>query len=149
MQFEPKTDRELLDLWPEGEYSFEVAKADETTSSNGNDMIVLHCNVYNEEGRVKVFRDYLVESVAFKLKASCKALGLLDAYNTGKLSALDFEGKKGELKLGIEEGKDGYQDRNKIVGYVIPKLTPAQEKHTQDKANGFQPEVDLDDEIGF
>lgn len=153
MKFTPKTEKEIQEenLWPNGNYTFEIAKANNGVSKNNNDMIVLQLNVFTEDGsRVQIVTDYLVEAVLYKLRHCADACGLLDKYEQGELNAEDFVGKSGTIKLGIQKDKTGeYDDKNVVKDYIVEnKLTAAQEKHTQDKGNAFV-SADLDDGIPF
>jgi len=152
MQFTPKTEKEIIEanLWPEGEYSFQIARAIDSVSKNGNEMIKLTLNVYNNEGRSQIIYDYLMEVMEFKLRHCAEACGLIKKYETGKLDAIDFEGKTGTVKIAIQKDKSGqYPDKNAVKDYVVEsKLTTAQEKHTKDKGNAYVSD-DLDDEIPF
>lgn len=159
MQFTPKTDKEIAEanLWPLGTlcgfeviehvtFGDKVTSTCDTTSKNGNEMIVLVLNVFNDKGETKVLLDYLLESVPAKLKAAATVCGLLDKYESGQLYAADFVGKKGDLKIGIDKGADKndgsgekYPDRNKIAGYVVDKTA----------ANKPAVHPALDDEIPF
>jgi len=134
MQFVPKTDKELseMNLWPIGEYGFEILEyaalgqnnysTKDTVSKKQNEMIQLVVRVFHEDGRSIVIIDYLLESMAFKLKHAAYACGIGDKYETGKLSANDFIGKTGNLKLKIDKDKDGkYPDKNSVADYIPPK----------------------------
>jgi hypothetical protein len=130
MKFTPKTDEEIAreNLWPAGEYSFEILEAADKTSKSGNEMIEMKVKVINDDGGFILVNDYLLESIAYKLKHAAEACGLLEQYSTGSLVSHDFIGKTGMLKLKIQKGKpkddgsgDVYPDRNAIGDYVKPK----------------------------
>lgn len=122
MKFQPKTEKEIAEanLWPEGEYGFEVTEANDTASKKGNDMIKLKLRVYNAEGAFKFIDDYLLESMAFKLRHCASTCGLLDVYEGGSLLASDFVGKNGFVKLKITKDETGkYADKNDVKDYVV------------------------------
>lgn len=124
MKFTPKTEKEIAEenLWPAGEYSFEITEAEDTVSSKGNEMIELKLKVYNEEGNFKILSDYLLEAIAYKLRHAAEVCGLLDAYNSGVLLASDFVGKTGYLKLKIDKDKTGkYPDKNGVGDYITER----------------------------
>ena len=159
MQFEPKTDKEIseLGLWPAGEYNFTIAKAEEWISqSSGKESIKLTMNVVSSDAKSRVVFDYITPKFASKWKHCAKVCGLMAKYDTGSIDAADFEGKSGVLKLDIQEGTPQFPNsKNSVVDYIggaadAPKLTLAQEAHTQAKANAYvSDDIELDDEIPF
>jgi hypothetical protein len=143
MKLTPKTEDQLSQerLCPEGIYPFEVLRAVEGKSkSSGADMITLKLRVFVGAEDTYLIDDYLLDSVAYKLFHFCSYTGLGPKYETGTLSASDCEGKTGQLKMGIQKGKnkdDGsgekWPDRNTVKDYVRPdgikpnRLTPAED----------------------
>lgn len=139
MKFTPKSEKDLAEdgLWPVGEYGFEVlsdiklgekvyATCDRTSKvkpdgSGGNEMIQLVLKVYNSEGNHRVIIDYLLESIAYKLRHAADACGLLDKYESGVLSAEDFLGKSGTLKLKVGKPNGDYAAKNEVQDYVTGK----------------------------
>ena len=122
MQVSPKTDRELAtaNLFPAGEYDFEVVDAKDTVSKAGNDMIVLNLRVYDGMGSSRFVYDYLLDQMAYKVKHAAEACGLLKDYESGKLDAASFVGKTGRVKLTIQASKDPqYDDKNVVKDYVV------------------------------
>jgi hypothetical protein len=100
-------------------------------------MIHLVVNVFNDQGKSKVIRDYLLDSFPAKLRSAALACGLLDKYNAGHLYGRDFIGKKGKCRLRIEKSP-GYADKNAIDYYLVadgadvpmqPEYIPAGEGH--------------------
>lgn len=146
MRFTPKTAAEVDagDLWPNGTYDFEIVSAEEATSKAGNDMIKLRVKIFNDAGQSQTLFDYLMESVAYKLRHACEACGLLESYEAGELNAEDFEGKSGTCKINVQKDKSGqYPDKNGIADYMAQKggvAKPARPKPAAD---------DLDDSIPF
>lgn len=131
MRFTPKTDEEIAaeNLWQPGEYGFEVVDRVafgtkeyttlDTQAKSGADMIRLVVKVYNNEGGFQHLVDYLLESMPGKLRHACEAVGLLSKYETGMLTASDFIGKQGFLKIKIEKDKTGqYADKNAVADYI-------------------------------
>lgn len=130
MKFQPKTKKEIeeMNLLPEGEYPFEISQGLDKTSkikpdgSGGNEMIELLVRVYRENGTFLLVNDYLLESMAYKLRHAAEACELLTNYETGVLTASDFVGKTGRLKLRIQKDKAGqFPDKNVISDYIVPK----------------------------
>lgn len=124
MKFTPKTEAEVsaFELFPVGEYDFDVIKAADVVSSKGNEMIKLELDIYAANGnKTRVF-DYLLEALAYKLKHFCDCVGLSKAYEEGKLNAEMCMGKAGRCKLGIQKDKNGeYPDKNVVNDYCIEK----------------------------
>lgn len=135
MQFKPKSEKEISEenLLPNGEYDFEVTAALDAKSASGNEMIKLQLNVFDDNGNLRIIFDYLLESMAFKLRHAADACGVIDKYESGSLVADDFMGKTGRLKLAIQKDKTGdYPDKNTVRDYikreaegVIPAGLPA------------------------
>jgi hypothetical protein len=148
MRFEPKTEKEIAEanLWPAGEYGFEIIEAVEKISKSGNDMIKLKLKVINNNNAFIFVDDYLLENMAYKLRHCAEACGLLESYEKGELSANDMKDKTGTLKLKISKDKTGqYADKNDVQDYVVEKKQSA---HDKAKADGFKPEPNpLNDEI--
>jgi hypothetical protein len=94
--------------------------------------------VYEQNGNYRFIRDYLLESMAFKLRHAAEACGLLDKYESGQLMASDFEGKEFRVKVAIKKDKTGqYSDQNSIKDYVVVGKEPKNDNK------------DLDDSIPF
>lgn len=125
MKFKPLSDKEIaeMNLWPEGVYGFEILAATDEVSKSGNEMIKVKLAVFNNDGRQTVLFDYLLESMAFKLKHVAKVTGNLDKYEAGVLLAADLVGKSGNLKLKIQKDKTGqYPDKNVVADYVTNEV---------------------------
>jgi hypothetical protein len=131
MRFTPKSEKEIheMGLWPAGEYGFEILDqtmfggnayfTDDKVSKSGNDMIQLIVKVYNQDGQFRIVIDYLLESLAFKLRHAAVACGLLDKYESGELKAADFVGKSGNLKLKVGKEQNGYPAKNEVADYIV------------------------------
>lgn len=148
MRIKPKTEEEVATrkLLPEGTYPFKIDNAEEKVSKNGNDMIVLVIEVYTPDGKSTVIYDYLMESMAYKLRHAAYACGLVAEYESGNLNDYDFKGKEGFLKLGIQKDKTGeYGDKNVVKDYIVAdtgsqKTTPTKAKKADD-ADPFADEI--------
>ena len=66
------------------------------------------------------FKDYLTNTPlgALRLRHACEAVGTLDRYNAGEISASDFVGHTVRVKIGVEK-KRGYAPRNIIEDYAV------------------------------
>lgn len=144
MKFSPKTEDQIAaeNLLPAGIYPFEITSAVEQVSKSGNEMIKLGIKVWDAEGSERFVYDYLLESMAYKLRHCAYACGLGDKYEAGLLNADDFEFKTGSLKLGVKKDKSGqYPDANQVNDYIVPE-NPA-------VSNGALPASVSSDEIPF
>jgi hypothetical protein len=153
MRFAPKTDEEIAtdNLLAAGEYDFEVRGAVDDVSKKGNDMIKLTLAVFDDAGSFRTITDYLLESLAYKLKHACEAVGLSAAYEAGEVEALDFVGKSGRCKVKVDPAKDGYPAKNSIADYIGVKQVakPASRPPAARQPVGAGVGPDLDDEIPF
>lgn len=126
MKFTPKTEEQINseNLLPNGIYPFEITAAQDTSSKSGNEMIKLTIKVWDAEGDERLIYDYLLESMAFKLRHAAEVCGLIEKYEQGVLTASDFIGKNGAVKISIRKDKTGqYKDQNQVVDYIVQKTT--------------------------
>lgn len=123
MKFDPKTEEEITtsNLLPEGEYDAEVLTAEETVSKAGNPMIKINLNVFGEEhGNTRVF-DYLMGSVAYKLRHFCASAGLLERYEAGDLEADEIANRTCKVKIVIKQDEEKkYPPKNEVRDYIVP-----------------------------
>ena len=136
--------------WPVGEYDFEVAEAEETTSKAGNDMTKLKLWVYDSGGNRRMLFDYLVASAVWKIKAFAETAGMLADFERGEMDAALMVGRVGKARLGIEK-QEGFEERNKVLAYV-KKPAAAAAPVLRRAAPVRQPVpagADLDDKIPF
>lgn len=120
MRFDPKTEKEVQNLLDIGVYDFEVVNAKDTSSKNGNDMMVLTLAVYGGDQK-KTITDYLVgqiDSMAFKIRHFADTIGMLDAYEKGELEAEAVIGATGKCKVDIDEKDPAYPPKNVIRDYI-------------------------------
>ncbi len=148
MKYQPKTEKQIIEegLAPAGIYSFEVYEAADKTSKTGNDMIELKLRLFDHEGTSRgMVTDYLLEKLAYKLRHAAVACGLEDVYNNGELTATDFKDKMGEVKIRIQEDKEGkYPAKNVVADYVVKKETANGEPpagHPANEAPPFDPDI--------
>jgi hypothetical protein len=141
MEFNPSdgTPKSGFDLLPDGEYDIEVIEAEERTSQKGNQMIALTLQARHPDGYDSRVWDYLVSTAAavFKIKMFCEATGLESQFQSGRLTAEECVGRKSRARITIEEGREGFSDRNSVAEYVasdgsaggiatMPSDTPAE-----------------------
>lgn len=145
MKFKPKSEKELAEanLWPKGDYAFEILESEDATDKNGNDMLKLKVKVFKDNGASQNIFDYVSGTwMEYKLRHLAEAAGKLADYESGELNAYDLVGKTGWCKVGVSVDKSGqYPDKNGINDYCQDG------KPTGDKAK--KPAVDEDDSIPF
>jgi hypothetical protein len=143
MDFTPKTEEEISEagLLPKGEYPFEVIKAEDKKSKNGNAMIELSLCVFQPDGETRKVVDYLLSKVAYKLRHFCDSVGLLPQYQGGTLQAEDCVGRTGNCKIEIKPA-DSYPAKNEVKDYITRDAKPL--GNTQEKE-----EVEDDDIPNF
>ncbi len=125
MRFTPKSSEELAResaarlCLPPGVYDCEVLEAEDAISKAGNEMIAMVLAVYDSEGQQRKVRDWLLESVAYKLRHACETFGLAEKYEAGELEAGDFIGRPGRVKLKVTKDPN-YPDKNSVADYEVP-----------------------------
>jgi hypothetical protein len=152
MKLKPKSEREIAEdsLLPKGDYSFEVASAENKTSKSGNEMIELKLHVFDDGGDPRILFDYLLESMPRKLRHAAEACGLVSEYDMGSLDAIDFVGKTGTIKVGIQKDKAGqYPDRNSVYDYVAKSAAAAPQGNSKVPSGLLGEGKELNDEIPF
>jgi hypothetical protein len=125
MRITPQSEAAVMEanLLPAGEYPFTVRVAQETISkvkpdgSGGNPMIALQLEVYDDDGKGRRVNDYLMESVAYKLRHFAYAVGLGSQYERGELHASDMQGLSGRCLIKIEPAREQYNARNGVKDY--------------------------------
>lgn len=150
LKFTPKTEEEVKSagMFDPGVYDFEIVKAEDQTSKAGNDMVKIVLKVFHQNGDFILMSDYLLtdESMAFKLRHCCAAIGILPKYESGELESGDFVTGTGQIKLKIDKGKpkkdeggnltgEMYPDRNGVVDYIPARSE--EEKNTAAKNHGL------------
>lgn len=120
MHFKPKTENDIARerLRPDGEYPFTVYSAIEKVSKAGNPMIVVELDVFDPMGNQFSVTDYLMESMAFKLRHFCYGIGLSAEYDNGTLEAAAIVGRSGSLKLSFQEANGNFPPKNVVKDYI-------------------------------
>ena len=121
MNFKPKTEKELEQsrLLPDCDAPFEVIEASDATSKGGNPMIKLKLNVFGKDRQVHIF-DYISDAfMEHKLRHFCFCVGLGAVYESGTLTARQCLGRQGYAHIVLEDGKDGFRDKNVIFDYIV------------------------------
>lgn len=124
-------------------------RTEATVSNNGNEMIKVVNEIYNEEGnKITTILDFIVPGSRYgdkKLFQFCKSLNIIDAYAKSDLNAVVNAaiGKSGYATISIQKGEDEYPDRNSIGMYVSGAATSKELQKAKDV------EEELDDDIPF
>lgn len=129
MQFASKTEQQIQEesLIPAGEYDFTVQEAVEKKSKAGNDMIQIDMDVYVGD-RSRPMKDWLMESMAYKLRHFCYGVGLSAKYDAGTLTAQDCVGKSGKVKI-VQKQNGDYGLQNNVKDYIVAGAK-TEEAHT-------------------
>jgi Protein of unknown function (DUF669) len=149
-KFTPKDEKQLAEenILPEGVYDFEVIGAEAKISKSGNPMMVVDLCIFDDNGKKRFIKDYLLESFLPKLLAFCKETGLRGAYDAGTLSPDDLEGKSGKVELKIEQQGD-FPAKNVVKWYGVKAAKGAAKAKTTPAPSSFKPSApapDLADE---
>jgi len=165
IKIQPKTAAELNKIdeksqssfkpWPNGTYDFEVFSASEKVSkASGNGMIELRLDVYNDQGSRRVIFDYLVPGTDFgdaKIAHAYEAIGMKKQYESGELSANDFEGKRGKVSLRTQKGTKDYPEPKNVVSSYVKSGEGTDDawEPQKNKAKGKTLNDDLSDDVPF
>ena len=154
MKFTPVSEQEAdamsANLWPNGDYDFEVREATEKESASGNEMTELEVWIYDTAGGRRLVFDYLVatEKSAWKIRHFAASCGLLPQYERGSLAANEMVGRTGKCTVATQQAKDNYPAKNVIRDYLKATGTPAA-RPVVSRARTPAPAGDIDDEIPF
>ncbi|MGI0012333.1 MAG: hypothetical protein ACREBU_02660 [Nitrososphaera sp.] len=147
MNYTPKTEEELDKeaLLPEGSYDFEVVSTSDRPSKSGNEMIALKLCVFGRDGSSHYVYDYIALGTNLgerKLRRAAVSCGLLDIYNSGKLTDRDFLNTAGKVFLKQKEGTVEFPPKNIVTEY-FPKFNPV-------RKNDPRPSKEIiDDDVPF
>lgn len=120
-------------LIKEGRYKFTVLDAREKRSSAGNDMLNLKLSL-EVNGRRVVFYDSLIltPKMFWKVEHFCKAAGLGEKIDEGRLMAQDCLGKGGYIDLIQKCDQQSGELINAAKDYIKPEAAEAQEMFNDD-----------------
>lgn len=110
-----------------GEYDFEVENAKLVKSSKGDDMWKIQLRFEQDNGPdVTVFENVVVkDTMMWKFNSFFSSIGM-DADDTDMVK--DAIGETGRARVVIEQGTNGYQDRNTVKAYIPKEKPKAKEK---------------------
>lgn len=113
-----------------GDYDFEVEAAEPKRSSSGNDMIALTLKVWDGDGMERKVWDYLVDTdkAEWKTRHFCRSTNMMNAYESGELSADMLIGAAGKCRVNVQKGKPNpaggmYSDKNVVRDYLFDEET--------------------------
>ena len=125
---------ERFNLLKEGEYDAVITVSHDKVSANsGNPMMDITLQVFDENGKARDVRDFLVftKTMMWKVIHFADSAGLLTQYEQGKLCSEVAIGNRVRVKIGIEEGGEipqdklkgkpagsKYPDKNKVEDYI-------------------------------
>jgi len=151
MQFKPKTEKEIATdgLLEKGEYDAEVMSAIEGVSKKGNPMMTVKMRVFRPNGGEAHIFDYLLETVAYKLRHFAFAIGLGSQYEAGALDAEDCVRRSCVVVVGIDDKNKDFPPKNVIKDYVVEEeekasseQAPARSIPKSDSETGLEVEED-------
>lgn len=129
MNFQPKTEKEIAEsqIWPKGEYDFEVVKAEPARSgpqskSPGTEFIKLNVRIFNKEGGFRFVNGILHPAMEAQLRHFCEVGNLMAEYEEGTFQAEDCVGVSGRLKLKVKDAEGNYPAKNEISDFIVPKV---------------------------
>ena len=140
--FNPVTEEEAKAgrLIPNGEYEFEIVKAEDKTSSAQNTYINLRLKVWDSLGKERTVFDRAMYSggYAFKVRNLCYSIGMGDDYESGRLDPESMVGAVGRCRIGKEVDVQSGDDRNTVKDYLPPAkaTTPAATPPTSQPKGG-------------
>ncbi len=127
MQFKPRSENEIkaMQLWPAGEYDFEVISAEPAVSgpnskAPGVKFIKLSLRLFNEHGHGRKQNAILHPAMEVQLRHFCDETGKIELYNAGTLEAHDCVGAVGKLKLKQKDDAQ-YGPKNEVADWGSKK----------------------------
>ena len=125
---------ERFNLLREGEYDAVIsASQDKQSASSGNPMMDLTLQVFDDNGRSRDVRDFLVftKSMMWKVINFANSAGLMVPYEAGRLCSDVAVGNRVRVKITVEPGSlipqdklngkpmgSRYPDKNKVQDYI-------------------------------
>ena len=128
----PKSEQEIAleGLLPKGIYDADIIEAEDSISKKGNPMLRLNVKVYNPSGGCILIYDYLMESVAHKLRHFAFSVGLGEGYENGVLDPVECIGKPCKVIVNIDDKDKAYPPKNVIRDYYVTESESGTAKKT-------------------
>jgi hypothetical protein len=130
MEWKPKTEDEISreGLMEPGTYQAEVLEIEERDDKKGRPFWNVTLGVYGDDREGKVWDNISPYWMEFKFRHFFAAIGKIELYEKGVLPV----GELGDLlrcrlsvEIGIEDAKDGYPAKNKVLDYVPAEVAAA------------------------
>lgn len=121
--FNPTDPKEFAQLLPEGDYNFEVKKAEEGIGKqSGEPYLKLSLVIFHGDREVSItdFLSFGPKSHK-KLWGFCQSTGTEQSYHKGQINSQSVEGLSGRLYLGIQPQDPPYEPKNAVAYYKRPK----------------------------
>jgi hypothetical protein len=150
--------QERFNLLKEGEYDAVVISSQDKVSANsGNSMMDMTLQVFDEQGKDREVRDFLVftKKMMWKVIHFSDSAGLLKAYEDGKLCSETAVGNRVRVKIAIEEGSEIPQDKlkGKTIGSKYPDKNKIEDyiKKSEQKplVSNYNDDPFQDDDVAF
>lgn len=124
--YTPKSENQLAQesLLPAGEYDFEIIETLDRPSKAGNYMYTFKLHVFDADSQPRIIFDYIALGNNFgerKLRHAADASGIINIYESGKMTPSDFQGRTGRLKLKQQPGNSQYPDPKNVVEDYIKR----------------------------
>lgn len=149
---------ERFNLLKEGEYDAVIlASQDKVSANRGNPMMDIMLQVFDETGKARNVRDFLVftKSMMWKVIRFADSAALLKEYEEGKLCSEVAVGQRVRVKIGIEEGGEISQDKlqGKAAGSKYPDKNKVEDYIKRSEQNPVESKTktdpELDDDVPF
>jgi hypothetical protein len=140
-----ENDSQSFTLLPPGNYAFQVASLEKTTSNtSGAPMAVVTLNVASPMGDVAI-KDYLVltKAAEWKLCSFFRAIGMKKSGEPLVMNCAKVEGKKGRAEIIVDsftKKEGGKGESNKVKNYLDPdpkaakaNVAPVQDDNPDDE----------------
>ena len=117
---------------PKGEYTIKCTEAESKDTKSGGEMIVATFEVVGGQfnGR-KIWNNFNINNSSEKAQKIGREQVASWARTCGKPNATSFDElleRKFIASIDIEKGKDGYADKNRVVGYIMEGSIPTKPK---------------------
>lgn len=134
MNFQPKTAEELAaqSLWPDGEYDFEIIKAEYAVSgaqskNPGTKYIKMTARIFDDESE-RLVNPILHPAMEWQLRSFCYETGLDAQYVAGTLDPHDCVGRAGKLQLKTEKANGNFPAKNVVKDWGCKEKKQKAEK---------------------
>ena len=130
-EYESSSTRDYSPI-PKGEYTIKCTEAESKDTKSGGQMIAATFEVVGDQfdGR-KIWNNFNIHNnseVAQKIGREQVASWARACGKPNATSVDELLERKFKASIDIEKGKDGYADKNRIVGYVMEGNAPAKPK---------------------